>query len=495
MCARCHTRPLDPATCLVERGEPLVELAHLGARAGVAGLEFEHRLQLADGGVPAILENVDAGEIQVREVARLVARRAHGPLEPRYGFLGTAELDEVGADVVVGIAELRIQGDGGPTVGNGLVEPALRAQRPAEKGVSLRRRLDGDGLRVELDGLIESLLHLGAVPLFEVPPGVGRGVLEQRDQTASGATVRGVGVPPAIGCYARLRYILKRMLRPACSVLLTIAVLAGCATSRAGDVRVRFPNATPGAARQVPGTLYWAAGDGPFPAVVLFHGCHGVSASNHGWARWLRERGYVALIVDSWGARGIADGCAAEQPDVPNTERFDDAMGALRFLQTQPRVDGARVGIMGWSNGGVFAMAVVNGPSLERAARRGVMLPEPGYQASVALYPGGCASLTGEYVVKPLLLLIGEDDDWTLARTCREMIDNMRSRGASAEIVLYAGAYHYFDVEGQAKAFLPDVGNENRPGGAGATVAFNGDASSDAHRRVEQFLSRYLGRR
>lgn len=302
-------------------------------------------------------------------------------------------------------------------------------------------------------------------------------------------------VATAIGSYARLRYILKRMLGPAGFALLAAALAAGCATSRASDHPIRFPNATPSAARQIPGNIYWPAGDGPFAAVALFHGCHGVSPSNHGWARWLRDRGYVALVVDSWAARGITDGCAAEQPDVANTERFDDAMGALRFLQAQPRVDGSRIGVMGWSNGGVFAMAVVNGPSLDRAGRRGVALPPTGYQAAVALYPGGCASLTREYVVKPLLLLIGDADDWTLAGTCREMIESMRSRGAPAEIVLYPGAYHYFDVEGQARVFLPDVGNENRAGGAGATVAFDAAANADAHRRVEQFLARVLGPR
>jgi dienelactone hydrolase len=39
------------------------------------------------------------------------------------------------------------------------------------------------------------------------------------------------------------------------------------------------------------------------------------------------------------------------------------------------------------------------------------------------------------------------------------------------------------------------VGNENRPGGAGATVAFDAAANADAHRRVEQFFARYLGTR
>jgi dienelactone hydrolase len=75
------------------------------------------------------------------------------------------------------------------------------------------------------------------------------------------------------------------------------------------------------------------------------------------------------------------------------------------------------------------------------------------------------------------------------------MIENMRARGAPAEIVLYPGAYHYFDVEGQVREFLADVGNENRPGGAGATVAFDAAANADAHRRVEQFFARYLGTR
>jgi len=282
---------------------------------------------------------------------------------------------------------------------------------------------------------------------------------------------------------------------PARLALLAVALLAGCASSHASDARVSFPNATPGAPRQIPATIYWPPGDGPFPALALFHGCHGVSESNHSWARWLRDRGYAAIVVDSWTPRGIPDGCAAEKPDVPNTERFDDAIGALRFLQAQPRVDGSRVGAMGWSNGGVFAMAVINGPSLERARARGVAVPPPGFRAAVALYPGGCASLTREYVVNPLLLLIGDADDWTLASVCQAMIDAMRSRGAPAEIVLYPGAYHYFDVEGQAKTFLPDVGNENRAGGAGATVAFDAEASADAHRRVEQFLARYLGKR
>ena len=100
------------------------------------------------------------------------------------------------------------------------------------------------------------------------------------------------------------------------------------------------------------------------------HGCHGVSDSTRQWAEWFRARSYVALIVDSWTPRGIGNGCRPG-PDIPNTERFDDAVGALRWLQARPYVDRRRIGAIGWSNGGVFAMSVINGPSLERAQARG----------------------------------------------------------------------------------------------------------------------------
>jgi len=280
--------------------------------------------------------------------------------------------------------------------------------------------------------------------------------------------------------------------RLVCSLAVVVALaLTGCAS------RGLFPNATPGAPLMIPAVEFIPDGPGPFPAIVLLHTCHGVSASNFEWARWFRERGYDALVVDSWKPRGITKGgCTPRSRDVANTERFDDAVGALRYLQSRPYVDATRIGVIGWSNGGVFSMAVVNGPSLERARRRGVVMPEPGFRAAVAVYPGGCFSLVDETVVRPLMVLIGEADDWTYASTCVEMVTAMRSRGADATIVLYPGAYHYFDVVGQRREFLPDVENIHLPNECcGATVEYNAHAADDAHRRIERFFDEHLRRR
>ncbi len=281
------------------------------------------------------------------------------------------------------------------------------------------------------------------------------------------------------------------MLRRALAVLIVTTVVGGCASAP-----MSFLNATPGQALEVPAWEYRPEGAGPFPAVVLLHGCHGVSASSHDWGRWFRDQGYVALIVDSWGPRGIGHGCDANTPDVPATERFDDAVGALPFLQAKSYVDRERIGAIGWSNGGVFAMAVINGPSLERAQRRGVTPPEPGFRAAVGVYPGGCFSLVQELVTRPLLVLLGDADDWTIPGPCVSMVESMRRRGADATIVLYPRAYHYFDVVDQPLTYLPEVGNRNKPGECcGATVGYDASAAGGARRRVAEFFGEHLKRR
>jgi dienelactone hydrolase len=280
-----------------------------------------------------------------------------------------------------------------------------------------------------------------------------------------------------------LNAVLRRLL-----LLVSLVLATGCASAA-----VTFPNATPGVEHTIPGQILVPSGRPPLPAVVLMHGCHGVSASTHQWARWFRGEGYVALIVDSWAARGMREGCSAESLDLPSTERFDDAVGALRYLRARPDVDPQRIGVIGWSNGGVFAMSLVNGPSHERARRRGVTLPEPGFRAAIGVYPGGCPSLVHELAVRPLLVLIGDADDWTSPGPCVQMVEAMRSRGADVSIVLYPGAFHYFDVEGQPRAYLADVMNENRPGGCcGATVSYDAAAAVDARHRVKAFFGRHL---
>ena len=151
-----------------------------------------------------------------------------------------------------------------------------------------------------------------------------------------------------------------------------------------------------------------------------------------------------------------------------------------------------RVASFGWSQGGLFAMSVINGPTLERARARGVALPRAGYAAAIAMYPGGCRDYAKELVIRPLLLLIAGADNWTPPQYCREMATAMKARGADVTLVEYPGAYHYFDVVGQKKEVLKDIEQPFTPGTFGVTIAYDAQAAADAVGQIEAFLARTL---
>lgn len=57
------------------------------------------------------------------------------------------------------------------------------------------------------------------------------------------------------------------------------------------------------------GELNLPAGAGPFPAVILAHGCNGVGYAETGWAAVLPTWGYATLVLDSFRGRGLTEVC------------------------------------------------------------------------------------------------------------------------------------------------------------------------------------------
>lgn len=86
------------------------------------------------------------------------------------------------------------------------------------------------------------------------------------------------------------------------------------------------------------------------PAVIVLHGYDGSATDVDDSAALLRERGFVSLALSmrGWGASGGEDDCGLEQPD--------DVVQAARWLAQQPGVDGARIGVLGYSQGGQVAL-------------------------------------------------------------------------------------------------------------------------------------------
>jgi dienelactone hydrolase len=238
--------------------------------------------------------------------------------------------------------------------------------------------------------------------------------------------------------------------------------------------------------------LFKPNGPGPFPAVVLLHGCGGLltnsenlTASYGNWADRFAQSGYVALLPDSFNPRGQRSLCEQQKRSIlESRERVEDAYAALQWLVRQSYVAGDRVGLIGWSNG---ASGTLYGMRETQ--------PHRGFRAAVAFYPG-CRTLarskTPYRPYAPLLILAGEADDWTPAAPCVELTKVARQQGAPMEIVTYPGAYHSFDRINSPVRYRPDVRNLNKPDRLGATVGEHPEARMDASRRTLEFFAQNL---
>src|SRR6202020_2166324 len=112
-------------------------------------------------------------------------------------------------------------------------------------------------------------------------------------------------------------------------------------------------------AEPLSGQLLLPGGNGPFPVVIVLHGCGGVAPNETLWADRLNGWGYAALILNSLASRHVPSVCpAAYQPLVTAIDRAGDVMNAAAWLRTVPSVDGARIGVLGLSHGGGTAASV-----------------------------------------------------------------------------------------------------------------------------------------
>ena len=133
-----------------------------------------------------------------------------------------------------------------------------------------------------------------------------------------------------------------------------LVVLVASLANLAGSL-IAFPNVNENAHPSLlPGYLAKPDGSGPFPAVVILHGCGGFFSNYASVADDLRWEGYVALAVDSLGPRGIPDACADGL-----IAQAVDAFAALAYLSKQSFVDPSRIAVLGYSMGGGSALTDV----------------------------------------------------------------------------------------------------------------------------------------
>ncbi|GAB2896346.1 dienelactone hydrolase family protein [Uliginosibacterium flavum] len=241
--------------------------------------------------------------------------------------------------------------------------------------------------------------------------------------------------------------------------------------------------------------LFQPDAPGPHPAVVMVHGCGGayakdgaLNARHQMWGEYLASQGYLALMLDSFSSRGLKQICTQKYSErmLKEADRVGDAYAALSWLRQQSGIDAMHIGLLGWSHGG--------GVTLDVIRRKPANMLE-GFSAAVSFYPG-CTTRNKKAAsfkpYAPLLILIGEADDWTPAASCVALTNTARAQGAVMQIVTYPGAYHDFDHPGLSKIRLrADVPNGVNPG-KGVHTGPDPVAREDAKRRTLEFFAGQL---
>lgn len=117
-------------------------------------------------------------------------------------------------------------------------------------------------------------------------------------------------------------------------------------------------------------------GPGPYPAVVIVHGSEDYSAVDHYSDPYLyAANGFAALAFDKRGTGG-SQGKYLQNFHVLS----DDVVAAVRWLRTQPGIDGKRIHLAGFSQGGWIAplAALKDGNIRSVLVGYGVMVPVTG---------------------------------------------------------------------------------------------------------------------
>jgi dienelactone hydrolase len=257
--------------------------------------------------------------------------------------------------------------------------------------------------------------------------------------------------------------------------MLIMQALAGC--SGLNETTMFIPPVDVAQARKpdrpLTATLLLPPGAGPFPVVILLHGCGGIPASRMvGWTDRLNGWGYAALVLDSFSARGVTTVCAPKlQPLVTARDRAGDVLSAATALRSVPQIDPDRIGVLGLSHGGATAAWVT---------QRRYQTQFPGLLRASVDYYGPCHSPETQGTV-PLLALAGEADTWGYpALSCRAFAAALEP-DQPMEVYTYPNTAHAFD-DPMSRAMIEE----------GHPMGYNHAASQDSFLRTRAFLDKYL---
>jgi dienelactone hydrolase len=192
--------------------------------------------------------------------------------------------------------------------------------------------------------------------------------------------------------------------------------------------------------RKISGELNLPPGDGPFAAVILYHGHYHPDDLTPWFNKLvprLLEANIATFVIDSFTGRKITS-TAFSHMRLSRAARLTDAFQALNMLAKLDEIDEDKIGITGYSVGGTTAMLAANRRLNETSLARG-----RSFAALMPVYPS-CQSRfrSPEMLGAPMLMLLAQDDNYSSSEYCEEFAQEATTAGYDVQIIKYEGAQH-----------------------------------------------------
>ncbi len=195
-----------------------------------------------------------------------------------------------------------------------------------------------------------------------------------------------------------------------------------------------------GKAVTVTGEFRIAQGAGKLPVVILIHGSGGMGPNIESWARDLNAMGISTFALDGFTGRGLTS-VNTDQALLGRLAFTLDAYRVLDMLAKHPRVDAARIVLMGFSRGGQGVLFA----SLKRFHRTWNKSGAE-FAAYIPFYPD-CSTtyLSDTEVDRPIRIFHGTPDDYNPVASCKRYVERLRAAGRDVQLTEYPNAQHGFD--------------------------------------------------
>ena len=229
---------------------------------------------------------------------------------------------------------------------------------------------------------------------------------------------------------------------------------------------------------------------GRLPAVLILHSSPGFDGRGAFYAEALNQAGIATVEIDYIQGKGMP---ATPRHNLPH------AYQTLQYLAAHPRIDPMRIGVMGFSWGGILAV-LTSSEALSRQYAGGKLR----FAAHLGLYPSGwrhCTVLAGTFKVfkptvyhrvtgRPVHILAGDKDGYDDPDSCEKFLADLPGEvRPHFSLTVYPGATFGWDSRFSSASY--DAGARKGKGGI-VTVTANPHIANQSREFAVTFFRKHL---